>query len=81
MVCCVVTFTVGVGDLGVLNAIARACGGKQIETRVDDQEQPKRSKRQRTETSFGPDFLTAFLTEMQDVDGLDEIYGMSTGSR
>ena len=34
--------------------------------------EPRRSKRQRTETSFGPDFITAFLTEIIDVDILSE---------
>ncbi|KAD6453934.1 hypothetical protein E3N88_08640 [Mikania micrantha] len=34
--------------------------------------EPRRSKRCRTETSFGPDFLTSFLTENFHVDMLSE---------
>ena len=34
--------------------------------------EPRRSKRQRTETSFGPDFIIAFLTEIVNVDILSE---------
>jgi hypothetical protein len=32
----------------------------------------RRSKRRRTETSFGPDFVTNFLTEINDVDYISE---------
>ena len=35
--------------------------------------EPRRSKRQRTETNFGPDFITSFLTEIKNVDILDEL--------
>ena len=34
----------------------------------------RRSKRRRTETSFGPDFITTFLTEVENVDELDELF-------
>lgn len=34
----------------------------------------RRSKRRRTETSFGPDFITTFLTEVENVDKLDELF-------
>lgn len=33
----------------------------------------RRSKRRRTETSFGPNFITSFLTELNDFDELDEL--------
>lgn len=34
--------------------------------------QPRRSKRKKIETNFGPDFVTTFLTEILDVDEIDE---------
>ena len=35
-------------------------------------DEPRRSKRSRTETSFGPDFVTNFLIELGDIDKIDE---------
>ncbi|KAK8635370.1 hypothetical protein V6N13_004109 [Hibiscus sabdariffa] len=32
--------------------------------------EPRRSKRQRVETSFGPDFITSFISELNDCDTL-----------
>ena len=39
----------------------------------DDVVQPRKSKRRRTETSFGPNFLTTLLTELNDVDEINEL--------
>ena len=33
--------------------------------------EPRRSKRQRIESSFGPDFVTAFLVENNDIDKIN----------
>lgn len=35
---------------------------------------PRRSKRRRTKTDFGPDFLIAFLVELKHVDELDGLF-------
>ena len=35
--------------------------------------EPRKSKRRRTETSYGPDFLTVFLSELNNVDEIDEL--------
>ena len=40
--------------------------------RVEESVQPRRSKRQRVETSFGPDFLTAFVAEFENHDELED---------
>ena len=40
---------------------------------VDDNG-PRKSKRRRKETSFGPDFVTAFLIELNDLNELDETF-------
>ncbi|GMI95547.1 hypothetical protein HRI_003224000 [Hibiscus trionum] len=34
--------------------------------------EPRRSKRQRVETSFGPDFITSFISEINDLDTLSD---------
>lgn len=39
-----------------------------------DMDMPRRSKRRRIKTDFGPDFLTSFLVELKDVDELDESF-------
>ena len=35
-------------------------------------DEPRKNKRKRTETSFGPDFVTTFLIELRDMDKIDE---------
>ena len=37
-------------------------------------DEPRKSKRQKKGTSYGPDFITAFLIELTDVDELDETF-------
>ena len=37
-------------------------------------DEPRRSKRQKTGTSYGPDFITAFLIDLKEVDELDETF-------
>ena len=39
---------------------------------VDESSDIWRSKRRRTETSYGPDCVTAFLTELRDLDEINE---------
>ena len=36
-------------------------------------DEPRKSKRQKKGTSFGHDFITAFLIELTDVDEVDEM--------
>ena len=37
-------------------------------------DEPRRSKSQRTETSYGSDYLTTFMIELRDIDVLDESF-------
>jgi len=36
--------------------------------------EPRRSKRQTIESSFGPDFVTAFLVENNDIDKINDVF-------
>ena len=37
-------------------------------------DEPRRNKRQRVENSFGPDFVIAFLIEINDVDKMNVVW-------
>ena len=55
----------------ILNSHVITPTSKSIENEIVE---PRRSKRQRTEICYGPDYVTTFMTELRDIDQLDESF-------
>ncbi len=57
-----------------MSALPASSSVPSLHTLPIDESQTRKSKRRKTETSFGPDFVTSFLTELKDLNMIDESF-------